>query len=105
MKKVFPLQVPGKVDARVVESVKSDVRKYVKRERRKDVPEGFTAWNFICKVGADAATATACELPDISRRIDAVANEGGKHVYVEVLAQPAHRTGAEPATDIEPEAK
>ena len=91
MKKNFPLKIPNQVDARVVEAVKGDVRKYVKRERRKALPAGFTAWNFKCKVGPTAATAEECELPGVSARIDQVANTGAAAVYVEILAEPGYR--------------
>jgi hypothetical protein len=94
MKKNFPLKVPGQVDARVVEAVKGDVRKYVKRERHKALPAGFTAWNFKCKVGVNAESAGECELPGVSARIDQVVNAGAAAVYVEILAEPGYRTPA-----------
>jgi hypothetical protein len=91
MKKSFPLKIPGKVDQRVVEAVKNDVRKYVKRERRKALPEGFDTWTLRCRAGANRETAATCELADLSDIIDAVANAGGAEVYVEILAEPGHR--------------
>jgi hypothetical protein len=94
MKKTFPLKMPGRADARVVEAIKSDVRKYVKRERRKTLPEGFSEWAFACKAGASAAAATSCKLADIGGIIDAVASAGGTEVYVEILAAPSHRAAA-----------
>ena len=51
MKKVFPFSAPGHQPPRVVAAIKSDVRKYVKRERRKPLPEGVDFWDFDCKVG------------------------------------------------------
>jgi len=91
MKKSFPLTAPGKADARVVEAVKYEVRKYVQRERRKPVPEGFDLWTFACRAGANSETAARCELADIGTAIDAVASAGGAAVYVEILAAPGHR--------------
>lgn len=91
MRKTFPLQLPGRVDARVVEAAKGDIRKYVKRERRKTLPEGFTQWNFACRAGADEATATSCGVADLPAAIDALAAEGGTSVYIEVIAQPGVR--------------
>ena len=86
MKKTFPLTDPGKAAARVVDAIKHDVRKYVKRERRKPLPEGFDLWSFNCKVGPDAATAEARPLKEISAAIDAVAQTGATQVYIEILA-------------------
>jgi len=92
MRKVFPLAAPGKVSARVVDSIKHEVRKYVKREHHKELPEGFDLWSFACKVGASAAAAEPCALGDVSAKIDAVANAGGPEVYIEIVAEPAHRS-------------
>ena len=91
MKKTFQLKEPGKDDARVVEAVKNEVRKYVKRERRKTLPEGFTLWDFNCKVGPDSATAEVTPLDDVTGAIDAVVKAGGVAVYVEILAAAGHR--------------
>lgn len=91
MKKVFPFKVPGKADPGVVESVKLDVRKYVKRERRKALPKGFSQWNLACRAGSSAAAATECDLPGLIAMIDEVAAAGGTEIYLEILATPGHR--------------
>lgn len=91
MKKIFPLQAPGKAAPRVVESVKNEIRKYVKRERGKALPESFTWWNFQCQVGADRESASPCAWADLNAAIDTVVAAGGTHVYVEVIAVPGHR--------------
>jgi hypothetical protein len=91
MKKTFPLTAPGKADARVVEAVKYEVRKYVQRERRKPVPEGFDLWTFACRAGASAETAAPCELSELGAAIDAVASAGAGSVYIEIMASPGHR--------------
>jgi hypothetical protein len=91
MQKTFPLKQPGQADARVVEAVKYEVRKYVKRERRKAVPEGFTQWNFNCRAGADSADATACSLDEIAAVIDRVAGSGKPNVFIEIHARAGHR--------------
>jgi hypothetical protein len=86
MKKVFSFKAPGKADARVVESVKHEVRKYVKREHNKALPDDFDLWTFTCKVGATSDAAVECPLGDVSAKIDEVANSGGIEVYVEIIA-------------------
>ena len=90
MKKTFPLHAPGKADARVLDAIKHDVRKYVKRERGKLLPEGFAIWRFDCKVGVDGTTAETKDLKEISQAIDVIAQAGGTSVYVEVIAVPDH---------------
>ena len=91
MKKTFPLHAPGKADQRVVEAIKHDVRKYVKRERGKTLPEGFDLWEFACKVGATGTTAETTPLNDVGAAIDVVVSAGGAEVYVEILAVAGHR--------------
>lgn len=91
MKKVFPLTMPGKADARVLESIKHEARKYVKRERRKPVPADFEQWDFVCKVGAVQAAAESNHLRDLGAAIDAVAASGAESVYLEITAIPARR--------------
>ena len=91
MKKTFSLQAPGKADARVIESIKHDVRKYVRRERRKTLPEGFDLWEFACRVGASAATAETQLLNEMGAAIDLVVTAGASEVYLEITAVPAHR--------------
>jgi len=92
MKKTFPFTVPGKERARVIDAIKYDIRKYVKRERRKTLPEGFTAWDFACRVGADGSVAIVQPLGDVARAIDSVAADEATQVYVEILAAPGYRT-------------
>lgn len=91
MKKIFPLKLPGKADPRVLDAVKHDVRKYVQRERRKALPEGFDRWNFRCKVGPDRDQAADCELDRLAPALDTIANAGSAEAYVEILAEPGHR--------------
>jgi len=91
MKKTFPLHEPGRADPRVVEAIKNDVRKYVKRERRKALPEGVDFWDFNCKVGRDQEPPETKLLPEVADAIDAAAAAGGAKVYVEILAAPGHR--------------
>ncbi len=95
MKKNFPLQDPKKPAARVLETVKNELRKYVQREQRKDLPEGFNRWDFVCKVGPDAATAVAQPLSAVIAAVDAAAQSGATSVYVEIIALP----GTKPVLD------
>lgn len=91
MKKSFPLHVPGKEDPKVVEAIKLELTKYVKRERRKKLPEGVDFWDFQCKVGSDSGTATAIPLTDVPKSVEAVALAEAAEVYVEIMASPGHR--------------
>jgi hypothetical protein len=92
MKKTFQLKEPGKDDQRVLDAIKHEVRKYVKRERRKTLTTGVDFWDFDCKVGASPAEPAVKHLAEVAGAIEAVAaTEGAKTVYVEILAKPGHR--------------
>ena len=100
MKKTFPLIASHKASARVLDAVKHEIRKYVKRERRKAVPAGFDEWEFACKIGAEAGSAEGKALRDVGSAVDAIAASGASSVYVEVIAIPAHRVRT--STPLEP---
>ena len=91
MKKTFPIMVTGKITERVVEGIKNEVRKYVKRERRKALPEGFDQWDFDCKVGPEEALAVSVSSKEIFPAIDTLAKAGNPQVYIEALARPGNR--------------
>jgi hypothetical protein len=95
MRKTFPLEVEGLQPPRVVEGVKHEVRKYVKRERKKKLPEGVDFWDFACRVGGDEASAVAVHLEEVTKGIDAAVGEGRKEVFVEIVAKPGTRTKRE----------
>lgn len=94
MKKTFPLQAPGKDDARVRDKIRHEVNKYVRRSRRKEVPEGFAQWDFACKVGASPENAESRPLKEVAGAIDAVAATGATGVYLEIEAVPGQRMAA-----------
>lgn len=92
MKKTFELTHPKiKVD-RMVESVKHEVKKYLKRERNKSLPEGADYWDFDCKIGKSAQTADVIHVATISQQIDTLVAEDVTSFYLEVLVKPATRT-------------
>ncbi len=89
MKKTFPLQIPGRDDARVRDKIRQEVNRYVRRMRRKPVPEGFDLLEFHCRAGSSAAVAVPRALPELGAAIDAVAAAGATEVYLEITAVPA----------------
>ncbi len=92
MKKTFPLEHPRHKPARVIESIVSEIRKYVKRERRKKLPEGVDFWDFDCRVGSDSDSAESVHISAITDAIHQAPNNDWTCVYVEILAKPGHRT-------------
>jgi hypothetical protein len=91
MKKTFPLQAPGKDDARVRDKIRQELNKYARRERKKKLPEGFEEWNLTCKVGASADAARELAFKEVGAAIDQVAATGAAGVYIEIVAVAGHR--------------
>lgn len=89
MRKTYPLRPEGKHPDRVLEAVKHDIRRYMKRERRRDLPEGAQFWDFDCRFGADQDGAQPLPAADLTRALDALAQSGAPQCYVELLAKPA----------------
>jgi hypothetical protein len=103
MRKTFPLVVPGKESQRVLELVRGEVGKYMNREKRKKLAEGYESWDLACRVGPDEATAVPVAAKEVHAAIGQVAAEGAEVVYVEILASARPRAKApeqdEPGVD------
>ena len=105
MRKTYPLRPEGKHPDRVLEAVKHDIRKYLKRERRRELPEGMHFWDFDCRFGASQDVAQAVHVAALIAELDTLAKAGGEQAYVEILARAAvrqPRTPGDPAPDAAP---
>jgi len=92
MKKVFQLRDEKKHEDRVLEAVKNDIRKYVKREKRKDLPDKATMyWDFDCKIGTTAADAQVVKYEELIKALDAVKASGATECYIEILAKAVNK--------------
>ena len=100
MKKTFQLNVEGKNRDRLLDATKNEIRKYVKRERRRELPVGADYWDFDCRFGATEAAAQPAHLSTLIGLVDGVATEGGAQFYIELLARPAQRK-SRPAAIVE----
>ena len=100
MKKTFQLNVEGKNRDRLLDATKNEIRKYVKRERRRELPVGADYWDFDCRFGATEAVAQPAHLSTLIGLVDGVATEGGAQFYIELLARPAQRK-SRPAAIVE----
>ena len=102
MKKTFPLKSEGKNPERMLEATKHEIRKYIKRERRRELPEGVDFWDFDCKFGSTEANAQVAHLAELIPLIDALVKSDGEQFYVEILAKHGNRqvrAGAEASAD------
>lgn len=95
MKKTFPLTRPDQKPERVLDSIKHELRKYLKRERRKPLPEGVDFWDFECQVGQGEATPEQKHPADVEKAVEEASLAGCATVYVQILAKPGVRVKKE----------
>jgi len=91
MKKTFKLIHPKIKVPRLVEAIKYEVKKYLKRERRKTLPKGADFWDFDCRMGVDEASSEAVHVYDINKAIDHAESKQLESFYLEILAKPGKR--------------
>ncbi len=91
VKKTFKLSIEGKHRDRVLEATKHEIRQYIKRERRKALPQGVDYWDFDCLFGTSADTATSVHLANLTALIDAAAKDGADVFYLALMARPGIR--------------
>ncbi|WP_321323771.1 DUF6172 family protein [Thiomicrorhabdus sp.] len=92
MKKTFKLTHEKIQPARLADAIKSEVKKYIKRERSKALPKGSDFWAFDCKYGINEAESTEIHEAEIGQYIDKALAENLETFYLEVIARPANRT-------------
>ena len=91
MKKTFALTHYKIKAARLVEAAKKDVRRYLKRERRRELPEGVDFLDFDCKYGDTEEEAKEIHLSEVITCIDDAEVRGLESFYVEIIGKPGHR--------------
>lgn len=85
MKKTFSLKVENKNSERLLESIKHEVRKYIKREKRKNLPEDVDYWKFNCKFAKNDEEPKEIDFLEITKCIDEASAEGCESFYMEIL--------------------
>ena len=91
MKKTFQLAHEKIKYPRMIELVKAEVRKHLKRCRRKSLPKGADFWDFNCKFGDTEKHATSCHLAEIDKKVNDAEERELQSFYIEVIATPGTR--------------
>lgn len=87
MKKTFKL-IHAKIKyPRLIEAAKHDVKKYIKREQRKTLPEGVDFWDFDCRFGHTEEEAKTIHISEINKCIDEAEELQLESFYLEILAK------------------
>ena len=95
MRKTFKLTHPKIQRPRLVEGVRHEVNKYLKRERNKKLPVGVDFWDFDCKFGHTEEEARVIHVSEIRKCINEVDTEELTSFYLEILAKQGHRMSSD----------
>ena len=87
MKKTYKLEHPKIKVARLVDSIKHDIKKYLKKERSNNLPAGTKFWDFDCKLGQSEELATTVPLLELTNSIDDLVLNKATTIYVEMTAK------------------
>jgi hypothetical protein len=92
MKKTFKLTDSKLKLPRLIEAIKHEVKKYIKRERRKTLPPKVDFWDFDCRYGVDEASSEVIHVSAINKYISQAESEQLESFYLEILVKPGYRT-------------
>lgn len=87
MKKTFALTHPKLKPARLVDAIKYEVKKYLRRERNKTLPAGVDYWDFDCRFGHTESQADVIKVNEINKCIDEAVRLEQPSFYLEILAK------------------
>lgn len=88
MKKTFKLTDEKLNEDRLLDSIKNEIRKYMKREKKKKLANAsLTYWDFDCKIGLSSDSAKVVEADMLTKEIDNIKSSNATEVYIEILAK------------------
>jgi len=87
LKKIFKLTAENKKPERVLDSIKYDIRRYLKRERKKKLPEDATFWDFECAFGKSSDDKQEVSASEITNALDKASEESWEACYIEIIAK------------------
>ena len=91
MKKIFKLKEGNKNPARQLDAIKHEIRKYIKREKRKHLPEGVDFWDLKCKFGQNDEEPKSIEFIDITKHIDEASEQDCESIYMEIISTKGYK--------------
>lgn len=92
MKRTFTLEHPKIKVARMVDSTKHEIKKFLKKERKKPLPSGVNYWGFDCKFGQSEESAVEVALPMLNQHIDDAVENGIMTLYIEITTKAVEST-------------
>lgn len=92
MKKRFALSDTKKAPERVLEAIKNDIRKYIKREKRKPLPADTNFWRIDCKFAKNENELEAIKFEDIMKNINKASMENCESFMIELISVAIQKT-------------
>ena len=100
MKKTFKIKQEKLKPDRAVDAIKNELRKYIKREKKKNLPNKKTMyWDFECKFGKSEEFALVCDFDHIINELSNVVLAGWEECYIEVVAKAVNKPLKEESED------
>jgi len=104
VKKVFQLTDTKKHADRVLEAIKHEIRKYTKREKRKELADPETTyWDFDCQIGATQAEANPIAYKELLKALDTMQSTGATQAYIEIMVKAVPKPIRLPKTETDTE--
>ena len=91
MKKRFALTDTKKAPERVLEAIKNDIRKYIKREKRKPLSSDTNFWQIDCRFAKNDAELQEIKFEDIMKNINEASQEKCESFMIELLATAVYK--------------
>lgn len=86
MKKTFKLNIENKHPDRLLESIKHEIRKYIKREKRKPLPADVDFWDLKCKFAKNSDEPEVIDFNEITNCINEAVAEKCDTFYMEIIS-------------------
>ena len=90
MKKRFALTDTKKSPERVLEGIKSEIKKYIRREKNKPLPEDADFWKIDCRFAKNDEELQEIRFEDIKKCISEASEENCESFMIELLAKSAN---------------
>ncbi len=86
MNKSYKLIEEKRNKDRVVESIKHEIRKYIKREKNKPLPKDVDFWKLECKISKNSDKLASIEFQNLIKTIDILVLEEAEILNIEILS-------------------
>jgi len=86
LKKIFKLREGDKHPDRIIEKIKHQLRKYLKREKKKKIQVTNSFYDFNCRFGKDKESSKEVSFNEIIQLLDKTREDDWRECYIEIVA-------------------